>query len=176
MIQCSRCGAQLPDSMKFCSNCGTPVSSVIVPQAPEDEKFQITKSMVLGAIGAVAMVMVAIGSALPWATASAYMFTVSKGGLSGDGVFTIILAVLGLGFFAFAITRKADWAFVVGFILSMLVLAIAIYDTVDVARLASDVPEGGSMTVGVGLIVCIIGGAIGCISGIGGFLTPKRSS
>src|SRR5450759_4032698 len=89
MIQCSQCGAPLPDSMRFCSNCGTPVASAVVSQAPEGEKFQLTKTMVKGAIGAVAMVMVAIGSVLPWATASAGIFSVSKGGLSGDGQFTI---------------------------------------------------------------------------------------
>lgn len=176
MIQCPQCGAQLPDTLKFCTECGTSIESAVSSQAPQVEGFMITKPMVIGAIGAIGMVMIAIGSALPWATASAMMFTVSKGGLSGDGVFTLVLAILGLVFFSIAITGRANWSFVVGLIISLLVLAITIYDTVNVARIASNVSESVSADVGIGLIVCIIGGAIGALCGTGGFLTPKRPS
>jgi hypothetical protein len=132
--------------------------------------------IVWGAIGALAMAVVAIGSALPWATVSAMMFTVSKGGLSGDGVITIVLAILGLLFFAIAISGRAKWSFAIGLILSLLVLAVSIYDTVDIARVAGSVAETVDANVGIGLIICIIGGVIGAISAVGGLFSPKKSS
>ena len=189
MAFCASCGKQIPDNVQFCTHCGMsasvnvvnkaqpPVASAFVSQAPEDDRFQITKTMVKGAIGAVAMVMVAIGSALPWVTASALMFSVSKGGLSGDGVFTIILAFVGLMFFAMGIYWKANWPFAVGTILSLLILAIAAYEIANVVKIAADVAAdsevAASASVGIGLIICLIGGIIGVIAGISGLIKRR---
>ena len=190
MSVCISCGKQNPDNVKFCTHCGMstsadvvnkvppPVASPLVPQAPEGDTFQITKKMVKGAIGVVAMVMVAIGSALPWATASASVFSVSKGGLSGDGVITIILSLLGLVFFTMGTFRKAQWPFVLGLILSIVILSIAAYDIANVMSMVVDVSGGAevgaSVTVGVGLVLCLIGGIIGLIAGISGLI--RRST
>ena len=124
--------------------------------------------MVVGGIGVIAMGLAAIGSVLPWVTASAGVFTVSRGGLSGDGVITIILAVLGLGLFATGTTGRAKWAFISGLVFAASILGISIYDAVNVTRLASGAPAGASVTVGVGLVLCIIGGVIGLGAGVGG--------
>jgi hypothetical protein len=182
VVQCSQCGAQLPDNTRFCTNCGAAVTPPAAPQAPQAEAVQTSKppkssmAILWGVIGVLAMILVAVGSALPWATASAMMITVSKGGLSGDGVITIILAVLGLVFFAIGMTGKARWAFVIGFILSLLVLAVSIYDAVDITRAVGNVAESVNVDVGIGLIVCIIGGAIGAVCAFAGILAPKKSS
>lgn len=165
---CTNCGAEIADNLKFCSNCGIQLAPAPMSQAPQVEGFRLTRPMVIAGIGAVAMVLTAIGSALPWATASAMIFTVNKGGLSGDGIITIILAILGLVFFAVGATGKRKWAFVVGLVLSTLIVAIAVYDAVDVTRMASGAPSGASVTVGIGLVLCIIGGIIGLGGAIGG--------
>lgn len=175
MIQCSKCGELLPDSKKFCTKCGSPVSSSVVSQTPEDEKFQITKTMVKGSVGTIAMVMVAIGSVLPWATASAGIFSVSKGGLSGDGWITLGLAVLGIVSFMLGTFQKSKAPFIAGLVVSILVLGIAAYDTVNVARLAADAGEGASASVGVGLIVCLIGGIIGLIASVSGVVDRQSA-
>jgi len=141
---------------------------VPIPQAQLREGFQVTKPMVVGGIGVIAMMLAAIGSVLPWATVSAMVFSVSKGGLSGDGIITIILSVLGLGLFAIGITGKARWAFISGLILSAIILGVSIYDAVDITKLASGAQAGASITVGVGLVLCIIGGVIGVGAGVGG--------
>ena len=120
------------------------------------------------------MVMIALGSALPWATASAGVFSVSKGGLSGDGVITIILAVIGLGLFAVGTTGKSKVVFVIGLILSAIVVAIAVYDTANVAKIATGAQADVSVTVGVGLVLCIIGGVIGLGAGIGGIRSVQQ--
>lgn len=160
MIQCSKCGAQLPDSLETCSNCGTPVSSVILPQAPKGEKSQTART-VGGIIGAAAMVMVMVGSALAWTTVSIGPYSASKGGLSGDGVFTIGLAALGFVLFVLATFLKARLLFIAAWILSILILAIAMYDTIIILRDAQAVSS-----LGIGLILCLIGGVIGFSAGM----------
>lgn len=125
-----------------------------------------TTAMLFGAIGAVAMVLVAIGSALPWATASSEFYSVSKNGLSGDGIITIVVGLLALAFFAAGIALQARWPFVTALILSLIVSAVAIYDTVDIA---------GQVSVGIGVILCIIGGCIGIVAAIVGIAAPRRA-
>ncbi len=123
--------------------------------------------MVFGIAGAVLMMIVAIGSALPWATASSEFYRVSVGGLRGDGVITIIVAFLGLAFFAVGIIGKAKWPFVIGLVMSLIISAVAIYDAVNVAR---------NVTMGIGLILCGIGGVLGVVAGIGGIASPRRAA
>jgi len=165
---CTNCGRENAYSSLNCSNCGTPLAAVAVPQALQVEGFRLTKPMVVAGIGAVGMVLTAIGSALPWATASALVFTVNKGGLSGDGIITLILAIVGLVFFAVGVTGMRRWAFVVGLVLSVLIVAVGIFDAVDVTRMASGAPSGASVSVGIGLVLCIIGGIVGLGAAIGG--------
>jgi hypothetical protein len=132
--------------------------------------------MVWGGIGVVSMLTVALGSALPWANASLAGITFSKNGLSGDGIRTLILAVIGLAVFAAGAVSKVKAAFIIGLFLSLFVLAMTSFDAVDLTRV---VPEASvrlaSVTVGVGLILCIIGGAIGLIAGIGGTRVTERT-
>ena len=126
-------------------------------------KQQSTGAMIFGIAGAVLMIIVAIGSALPWATA----FGFSVGGLRGDGVITIIVAFLGLAFFAVGLAGKAKWPFVIGLMMSLIISAVAIYDAVDVVK---------NVTMGIGLILCIIGGVLGVVAGIGGIASPRRAA
>jgi zinc-ribbon domain len=145
-------------------------------QVTQVQGIQITEHMVWGGIGVVSMLTVALGSALPWANASLAGITFSKNGLSGDGIRTLILAVIGLAVFAAGAVSKVKAAFIIGLFLSLFVLAMTSFDAVDLTRV---VPEASvrlaSVTVGVGLILCIIGGAIGLIAGIGGTRVTERT-
>lgn len=122
--------------------------------------------MISGAIGAIAMVVVAIGSALPWATVKALFNSERVNGLSGDGIITIIVGLLALAFFVVGIIGRAKWPFIVALVLSLIISAVAIYDTVDVSGLA---------TIGVGLILCIIGGCAGVVVAIVGIASPRKA-
>jgi len=163
-------------------NIEPPEYNPIVPTQGDDNRIAvgINRLAVTGTVGAVAMALVALGSALPWATVSASFLTASKNGLSGDGVITIILAAIGIGFFIVGATTKDGWAFMVGLMISIVILAIAIWDTVNVAGLGSESASGGAhASVGIGLILCIIAGAIGLGAGIDGLpgaviLAPRK--
>jgi hypothetical protein len=135
-----------------------------VPQAPKEKQSQTAKT-VGGVIGAAAMVMVMVGSALPWSTLSAGAFSVSKGGLSGDGAITIGLAALGFVLFIVATFLKARLPFIGAWILSILILGIVIYDTLNGVRGVVGVQAAEGSSVGFGLILCLIGGIIGFIAG-----------
>lgn len=113
------------------------------------------------------MVLVAVGSALPWAKASFGGFSATKGGLSGDGVITLIVGLLALVFFVVGLAVRARWPFAVGLVLSLIVTAVALIDTIDVA---------GDLTVGIGLWLCLAAGILGVVAGIGGLASPRRSA
>lgn len=108
-----------------------------------------------------------IGSALPWATVSLYSYKQSAGGLSGDGVITIVCAFLALGFFVIGLINRAKWPFIVALILSLITAAVGMYDA---ARLASQV------SVGIGLYMVIIAGLLGLAAGVVGIVAPRRNN
>jgi hypothetical protein len=62
---------------------------------------------------------------------------------------------------------KARWPFIVAMILSTIVTAVAVIDAVDIA---------GDVTVGIGLILCLIAGIVGVVAGIGGIAAPRRTA
>jgi len=177
MIQCPQCGTQLLDNLKVCEKCGTSIESAILTQASQSKRFTITTSTVLAAIGAMAMIAAAIGSALHWAVGplGGDSPRTVVGGLSTDGVITLILSILGIGFFLVAFSGKAKCAFLVGSALSMSVLLITMYDAIYMGRILSGELNYPLTAVGIGLKICIVGGAIGFAFGIGGFLTPRKS-
>ena len=66
------------------------------------------------------------------------------------------------------IALKKRWPFITGLALSLLVSAASIYDAANITRIGLSTASGASVTIGIGLVLCIIGGAIGVVSGIGG--------
>lgn len=146
---------------------GTGIAPPVIPPRGSRAKPRSKSAMIFGAVGVVAMVVVAIGSALPWATASSEVFSVSANGLSGDGVITIIVGFLALAFFVVGIIGRARWPFITSLVLSLIISAVAIYDTVDVA---------GKVTVGAGLILCLIAGVIGVVAAVGGIASPRQTN
>jgi hypothetical protein len=111
-----------------------------------------------------------LGSFLPWVKASAGAFTVTKNGIEGDGVLTLILA--GLAALLFGVIKPRNVAAIVTLIIGVLAGAIAIYDIADISQRANDLSATSinvSATVGVGLILAALASAaivVGAIMGI----------
>lgn len=190
---CTNCGMELKGE-KFCPECGAPTPYAPVLPAPPGSPGPSTPAVaepaypvvpppgpgvergarprpdsgLAGALGiaGVAMMFIAIvGSVLPWATTRSELFSVSVSGLSGDGVITLVAAALGLAAFAGGVLLKTRWPFVVALFLGLVILGVGVFDTVDIA---------GSVSVGIGLVLCLIAGALGVLIAAGGLIAPRR--
>jgi hypothetical protein len=138
-----------------------------LPPAAMAQRSKPASPVVLaaGAAGILFMIIGMIGSALPWATVSQY--GLSKNGLSGDGMITIVFALLALGFFIIALINRAKWPFIVCAVMSGIIAVVGIYDA---AKLASEI------SVGIGLYLVIIAGLLGLLAGIAGAIAPRSYS
>ena len=99
----------------------------------------------------VAIGLIVIGSAGEWATAGDLL---SKNGLDGDGILTVILALVAAALLGIAIARKRPFSVIAVGICAFLVLVIAAYDTIDILGI------GFGITVGWGLWLVDVGAVI----------------
>jgi len=143
---------------------GMPAPGMPYPPTAMAQRGKPASPLVLpaGAAGILFMIIGMIGSALPWATISQY--SLSKNGLSGDGMITIVFSLLALGFFIIALINRAKWPFVVTAVMSAIIALVGIYDA---AKLASEI------SVGIGLYLVIIAGLLGLAAGIAGIVAPR---
>jgi hypothetical protein len=117
--------------------------------------------------------VVAVAALLPWATVNAGLVSVSKAGTDGDGVITLVLALvvggLVLAKWKAGLSRPVV---IVSLVLGAIVLAIATYDAIDVG---STVEENELVevraSVGIGLWLTLLGG----IAMIAGAIWELRS-
>lgn len=110
-----------------------------------------------------------IGAFLPWATLGAF----SKAGTEGDGVITLILAVLG-GLLGFAgISRVRSGMLIGSLICAALITLVAIIDIADIAS-AGDSSFGLEPDVGGGLILTLIAGGCGVVGAVLALVTQRR--
>ena len=140
---------------------------VVASSGPRPKPAWTTQLQVMVFGGAA---FVVVGSLLPWVKAEAGLFSVTKNGIDGDGVLTLLLAVaLGLVFLLGRNAKAVAWLVIV---LAALVLAIAIYDTVDVSNKADELGSRSSAlfhvtaSVGVGLWLTLAAGAVALVGGI----------
>ncbi len=114
--------------------------------------------------GAAALVL---GSFMPWVKASAGIFNASKNGIDGDGVLTLAAAVgIALMFWLLRTPKGSAWVVIA---LAGVATAIAAYDAADVKNKADELTRsysGVSASVGIGLWIALIGGAVAFIGGI----------
>jgi hypothetical protein len=120
--------------------------------------------------------VLALGSCLNWVKASAGGFTVTRGGLYGDGKLTLGLAVIvAVLFFVVSQKKVAAGLTIAGGVLAAL---IAFYDIGDIKKRAADLSTssvGVSATIGIGLILCAIAGVALVIAGIVGVSEARRT-
>ena len=124
-------------------------------------------SLSAGIVGSVSMILGAIGSCLAWASASTALFTVSVGGLKGDGKITLAVSIIGLVLFIMTIALRSKPAFASALVMSLIVAGIGIYD-------AASLGEG--VSVGVGLWLCIAAGVMGACAAIAGIVASKPAA
>jgi MYXO-CTERM domain-containing protein len=115
---------------------------------------------------------------LPWVEASAGIFSVSKNGIEGDGIITLVAAlvvgavILGSAYQAIDDRTTAAAAMTGG----GLIAGIGIYDWINVENKAGEIESSlVSVSAGVGLVLTVVAGL--AILGVGllGFWQRRRS-
>jgi hypothetical protein len=96
-----------------------------------------------------------IGALLPWVTGP---FGISASGTSGDGIIAIILSVPMAGFAWLMVSRR--WARVPTMVVSILTIALMGFEVVHISTASPLV------SLGFGVIVCLVGGVAGLMGGI----------
>jgi hypothetical protein len=121
--------------------------------------------MVIGGAG-----LIAIGAILPWVKAEAGVFSITKNGTEGDGVLTFVAAVaIALVFLLGRRQKTVAWWVIV---LSGFVLAVGLYDTVDISNKADELANDSSSlvhvsaTVGLGLWITLVAGVVALVGGV----------
>lgn len=146
-----------------------PVTSPAAAAGPRPKVVWPTRTKVVVLAGAALLVL---GSVLPWAKleVSSSLFSVSdtKNGLDGDGVLTLVLAVVAVLVFLLVKSRKVTgWLVTVA---GFLAGAIAIYDIVDVKGAFDDLDVPSSInadaTVGVGLWIAAVAAVVLFVGGV----------
>jgi len=123
--------------------------------------------------GAAALI---IGAFLPWVKAEAGVFNITKNGIDGDGVITLVLAgALALAFLLARSVKTGAWLVIT---FAALAIAVAAYDTIDISKKADELTSQTSFlhvdaSVGVGLWLSLAG-AIAAL--VGGVLALRRSA
>lgn len=94
---------------------------------------------------------------MPWVTA--FGGALSKSGTDGDGVITLITAVIAAGFgLVIGVRSGALWAPILGLVAGLIIAGIAGYDIHDVKARIAAASASGLAEVGSGLWVTLIGG------------------
>jgi hypothetical protein len=104
-----------------------------------------------------------LGSLLPWASIDFLGATISKNGTDGDGVLTLIGALLIAGLAIPPLWGRARKGLFIGaLVAAVLVTIIAIVDIADVASRLADVNSSGmaSASIGYGLWITLVGGLV----------------
>ena len=126
-----------------------------------------TGTLSAGVVGSVSMILGAVGSCLAWASASTVLFTVSVGGLKGDGKITLAISIIGLILFILAVALRSKPSFAVALTMSLIIAGISIYD-------AATLGEG--VSVGIGLWFCIAAGVVGVCVAIAGIVASQPAA
>ena len=110
-------------------------------------------------IGLVLAGVVVVAAFLPWARVSLGIFSVSKNGVDGDGVITLILglAIGGASLLNVYGRLRCGLMAVGSVILGGIIAAIGVYDWADLEG-AADETELVSVSVGVGLVLTTFAG------------------
>ncbi len=122
-------------------------------------------------------VLLAIGSVLPWASATSLGDDVTVNGTESDGVLTILMAALvaGLGF---PLVRRATGAgrLVPALVVALLALALCVADMVDIERIANETSGlVAGTTIEYGLYVATLGAAASAVGAVLGLRASHRA-
>jgi hypothetical protein len=118
-----------------------------------------------GVVAIIGAAVLAVGSLLPWAEVNAGLLERKVNGTEGDGVITLVIAILvGLVAALGLLKREVAGAAVTVVLLGGVAAGgVAIYDTAnvsDAAKRAEDISSLVTAKVGGGLYVCIVGAVV----------------
>jgi hypothetical protein len=117
-------------------------------------------------VGVAGLGLVALGSCLAWAEADFLLLHVTRSGTDGDGVLTLIAALVGAAMVAVSSRTAAGWLLVgVG----AGVGAVVLYNLADLSRIAGRIHAmllPIHTSVGVGLWLAAAGSAVAFVAGV----------
>lgn len=117
-------------------------------------------------VALVGAVVIIVGSVMPWASVMD-IYTVN--GTDGDGVLTIICAVLAGAFVLPALMGKGPrWMFVIPLFFGLVAAAIGGYDLANLADAVAG--QDGMAKLGAGLPIVIFGGLAAVVGGVLGLI------
>jgi hypothetical protein len=117
--------------------------------------------------------LLALGSLLPWATATTAFGSISKDGTSGDGVITLILAAIAILCGVLSLhgqKNKSGWAGL-GAVAFVLAGAVSVYDMSSLPIPSTNLVI---VSVGIGLWLCVIGSIVGFIAACSATYSSSR--
>lgn len=132
------------------------------PPAPVPSGYSTAEKVALGGAG-----LAALGSLLPWASVTSIFGTISVNGTDGDGIITLVLAIVAGGL---VLARKAP---VAALVLLAIVALVAVIDIADIAGAVDDEELGDFATVSVGFGLWLV--ALGAAAGLFGTIQHLRS-
>lgn len=110
------------------------------------------------AAGAVAAILVIIGSVMPWASVTTPFGTVSAAGTEGDGKLTLIAGLLLLGGAVASAVVRQRWMRIAQLVVAALTTILAVYELIDISGSAADLDAGfAEASVGAGVYVVLVG-------------------
>jgi hypothetical protein len=151
LFQCPACKGMVAASAAACPHCGYRPPS-LTKQSPS-----LNMAAVVITVGGA---LVAVGSFLPWATASAGFLSVSRSGIDGgDGIFTLLLggliAVIGLAWPRHPFGR-ARWPML---LLGVLAIGLAVFEEWTIQGSMSQNTSAFVVgNIGVGIYAIAVGG------------------
>jgi len=174
LTTCPECGHEVPNEAASCANCGHLIApetsvpatpAVAAPETPGSDRSWPT-AMLVGAAA------VMVGSFLPWATVSFFLGTTNVAGTDGDGVLTLFIGAV-LAFVAFRAINPGigRGASILAVIAALILFGIALYDFIDIRRVASDLADisddVAQASVGIGLWIVLVGSGAAAAGSIG---------
>jgi hypothetical protein len=102
--------------------------------------------------------LIVLGSLLPWATAvGGFGISVSKSGVEGDGVFTIILGIA-IGLVGLTMLQGQNLARArATLIASAIALALIVFEFIDIQARVKDLNEDSTVYASIGMGVWVVG-------------------
>lgn len=122
--------------------------------------------------GAAALVLV--GSLLPWVRAQTVFGSISFAGTDGDGVLTLITALI-VGALSAALLlgkRPRLWAYVVATLAALLCVAVSMYDLANVSAVAGN--DYAHVSAGAGLWITALAGVVLLVAAVQATRKRKR--
>jgi hypothetical protein len=105
-----------------------------------------------------AAVVLAIGSFGPWAQVTIFGITATKNGISGDGVITLILAIIAAALLALCIRQPSKGLAIATILVGVIAAATSLYDLITISNAYSGIvsPGWGLYLAAIGSVALVI--------------------